>query len=419
MNSRKPSNVQRLVVFVGGFDPRGARYYHQMCVRQAALQGAVDERHYAVSARQALDIASPDGGSHRHACWQVSDTQAATCEYLFFDWSGQVRSHWPRSIWAVLATAMKTYWSVWRARSTLVHLRAELPNTLLSFVYPLVVILTGMLLAMLCGWGTAVGARLWLEVGGLTQWLCAAATTMLMLSTWSAIDRRMHMSWLLRIFNFSHACARSKELLYDDRVQALAQWIFRRQQLNPELEVVVLGFSVGSVKALALLRAWQQVKSSAVLNVVVEGNGGTLLKHKKEAASVTLLTLGNCIPLFTLMPDAVHVRELLHSVGSDAHIYWADISSPGDSVSFAMCDLQRLALPGGTQGRDFVNPRCMCSPRFHMLFTPRRYRRFRHNKMRMHFQYLMASQLRGVYNFYSMLTTTVAVRVFVEKNLKR
>ena len=37
----KPSEAERLVIFYGGFDPRGARHYHQLMQQEAAKQTKV------------------------------------------------------------------------------------------------------------------------------------------------------------------------------------------------------------------------------------------------------------------------------------------------------------------------------------------------------------------------------------------
>lgn len=93
----------------------------------------------------------------------------------------------------------------------------------------------------------------------------------------------------------------------------------------------------------------------------------------------------------------------------------------GDSVSFGMCDLMHLSLRESylPKSQSLHNPQCMCTPRFHKLFRPDTYRWLRRNKMRMHFQYLMAAQLRGGYDYFAMLTHAGPVEDFVRKRLLR
>lgn len=394
---------RRLVVFVGGFDPRGARHYYRLFAEQAALQGKVDALEYAVGPRRALDVGTGPAG-HRHAQWTFS-AQGSGGNYVFFDWSDEVRARWPRSWWRVAGQACVTYgkalWE-WRVLRTV---RQQTPNTLLSFAYPLFYI------ALVSAAAIGGFALVWqgsedLPVWG--RWTASLALSAAILWGGAALDKLLHVSWLLRILNFASDSRQWNSPVLAQRTLAMADWIQAQAARQPGLEVVVLGFSVGSVQALHLVDALRQrlaAQQSAA---------------RPAPTAVTLLTLGNCIPLFTLAADAHALRATLHNVAADPRVYWADVSSPGDSVSFGMCDLMQLAMRGEpAPAQAYANPRHMCSPRFHKLFDAQAYRRVRRNKMRMHFQYLMASEKRGAYNFFAMLTAPGAVRAFVEKYLVR
>ena len=86
-----------------------------------------------------------------------------------------------------------------------------------------------------------------------------------------------------------------------------------------------------------------------------------------------------------------------------------------------MCDVLGLSLREipPQQRKSWVNPRNMCSPRFHKLFQPSSYRWLRRNKMRMHFQYLMAAELPGAYDYFAMLTCKGLLRAYIEQRLVR
>lgn len=397
------ANRHRLVVFVGGFDPRGARHYHRLFSQHAALQGEVDGCSYAVGPREALDVGRGPG-AHRHARWAFDGPQGGG-EYLFFDWSDEVRAHWPRALWQVAARACVTYAQVLKDWPKLRPVGAQVPNTLYAFAYPLIYICLALVLAL----GGAALAWFWTQgLPALLHWLLPLAAGAGVLWGAMVLDRVLHVSWLLRIFNFAHASAQEHSAVLAARTQAMAEWIEGEVARRPGLEVVVLGFSVGSAQALHLVDALRTRLPA------------TARASDAFPVGLTLLTLGNCIPLFTLMARADALRATLLRVAGDSRVYWADVSSPGDSVSFGMCDLVPLAMRGTAMPAEVRhNPRRMCSPRFHKLFDAARYRLMRRNKMRMHFQYLMASQKPGAYNFFAMLTVRGAVRDFVEKYLVR
>jgi hypothetical protein len=397
----------RLVVFLGGFDPRGARHYYRLFSEHAALQAQVDGCAYDVGPRQALDVGQGQG-AHRHARWSFRGPQGGG-DYVFFDWSDQVRAHWPRTLGRVIVQACGTYAHMLKDWRVLRPLRKPVPYTLLAFAYPALYAVLAVVVAMVAaaaGWHWAQD-RL-----GFAQWLVPAVVASAVLSGAAALDKWLHMSWLLRIFNFACSNGAHHSPIMAARTRSMAEWVAGQAAQQPGLEVVVLGFSVGSVLAVRLVDALRE-------QLPAQADAASDVSNDR-LATLTLLTLGNCIPLFSLRPKALALRSALEALAADRQLYWADISSPGDSVSFGMCDLLQLSLREAQLPQKVQhNPRRMCSPRFHKLFDPQTYRLLRRNKMRLHFQYLMASQKPGAYNFFAMLTVRGAVREFVEKYLVR
>lgn len=402
---------RRLVVFLGGFDPRGARHYHRLfreeCTRQAALSG------HAVAVEPRMR--TPDGHARwtlRRAPHRVGAVAAAeqrgveTC-VEFFDWTDLVRQHWPRSTLAVLRQSFITYGLALRSWRWLRPLREAAPYTLLTFAYPLLFTLLWVLLA-----GSGAAAAVWgaqaLGWAAAGRALVAAAVFAALLVAGWWLERQLHVSWLLRIFNFAAQEHGTFELL-EPRLDALARRLDEELQAGRWDEVLLVGFSVGSVLGVRLadkLAAREAVRS-----------GGQ--------ERVSLVTLGNCIPLFALMPHAAALRAALARLARAPGLYWADVSSPSDSVSvsFALCDVVGLSLREDAAAWQAAtapcNPRAMCSPRFHKLFRPRSYALIRRNKMRMHMQYLMAGELPGPYDYFEMVAGARTLRQYLQDQLIR
>ena len=145
------SAAQRLVLFVGGFDPRGAAYYHRLMRQQAQLQSAVVGAAYQIGPRERWPAG--EQADLPHAAWRVSSAQGQSADYVFYDWSDVVRSHWPKSRWAVASQALKTYALVWKERRCLGPLHQQTPYTLWTLAYPLVYGLLFVLFAVLAAWG--------------------------------------------------------------------------------------------------------------------------------------------------------------------------------------------------------------------------------------------------------------------------
>lgn len=388
---------KRLVLFVGGFDPRGARHYHQMMCLEAAKQAQVTGASYHIGRRTRWPSTTEEG---QHAGWEISSLEGGACDYVFVDWSDVVRSHWPSRTGQVVTEAWRTYATILKERTALKSLSRETPYTLWTLSYPLVY----MLLCMALAFGAFRLGMAWPDpvLGFVFGTLIAG----LVLLGGYKLDQLLHVSWLLRILNFAHLFSQQPIAQLQTRMEATAETVAQQMNQARYSEVAVVGFSVGSVMAIPLVHALR-------LRLQKMGHGTRRLN---------LLTLGNCIPLFSLMPQSANgLRQQLLAVAQDEHLDWVDISSPGDSVSFGMCHLLPLSLPAveDAQLAKCVNPRYMCSPRFHKLFKPSTYRWLRRNKMRMHFQYLMAAELPGAYDYFALLTFAGQWMDFISKRLVR
>lgn len=393
-------DAQRLVVFLGGFDPRGARHYHQLMRTEAAQQSQVSGAAYTVGPRSRWHVSESAGLPHSR--WTVSADAggAQACDYLFIEWSDLVREHWPTSTWAVMRDGWATYKAVWKNRTVLPPLHRQTPYVLWTLSYPLGYALFFLLIAALA---LLVAVVCRSDMGGV---LLGAVVAVLVCFAGYKLDKLLHVSWLLRILNFAHHTAHQPVEELKERWNASANLVSRQMQQERYREVVVVGFSVGSAMAVPFVHALRSA-----------------LQRKPDGPQrVGLVTLGNCIPLFTLMPQSTQALhcELL-ALAQDPDLYWVDISSPSDSVSFGMCNLLQVSLPLITKKEqvDCINPRLMCSPRFHKLFSTSTYRWLRRNKMRMHFQYLMASELPGAYDYFALLTHKDKLMDFISKRLVR
>lgn len=408
---------RRHVFFFSGFDPKGASYYQRLYREQAALQGAVTGVAYTVGGRQktpqgntrwevvaqvqvqaqAQQPASQtgQGGEEGSEAGRGGETVHTTYEYL--RWDDIVRSQWPRGAAGVFKESVRTYRSaVWPA------LRAwpAAPNTVRSLFYPVVYWLLAVLLALGLGLGLATLVRQFWGAPVLAAVVGLAAAAALFSGAWQ-LEKRLHTSWLLRIFSFAHAWAIDAVPGLDERLNAAAQQI-KAQLDDPAVdEVLLVGFSVGSMWAV-----------SAAARTVGQP-AGRAEQPNKLSEKLSVLTLGHCIPLLGLMPEADKFRRELQQLGAQPAVCWADVSAPGDWGSFALVDPVPLCRPQGssaTVGTAAVNPRCVVSPRFHTLFEPAAYQLIKKDKRRMHMQYLMAAQLPGVYDYFALTAGPLGLR---------
>ena len=112
---------------------------------------------------------------------------------------------------------------------------------------------------------------------------------------------------------------------------------------------------------------------------------------------ISLLTLGECIPMLSYQPEARRFRAELEAIGVSDALAWIDFTAPPDGCCFALVD-PTAVCEGRSSIAHWRAPKRL-SPRFAQLFPPSRYERIRRDKYRCHFQYLMAGELPGVYDF--------------------
>lgn len=374
---------RRHVFFLSGFDPKGASYYHALHTAEAAKQDAVTGTRTTVGQR----LRDTQGNSH----WTISSTPAdptgatgPACEttYEFCRWDDIVRKHWPRSAWRLLADLVFAYSLMIRSGGivTTWHLSRK---TLVGLAYPLVVIggCLGLASALSLWAATALASS-----GAAWPVATAAGLGLMALGLWAThkLEARLNSTWLVRIFSFTgrHACGQLPEL--DARLDALAEKIAARlhsPDANHVDEVLVVGFSVGSILS---------------VSSVARALAGAGLP---AGPALSLMTLGHCIPMLGLLPQAARFRAELKVLAAEPALRWIDFSSLTDWGSFAMVDpvsACHITLPDGQKH----NP-TMRSPRFHTQFAAATYDKLRRNKRRIHMQYLMAGELPSDYDYFA------------------
>ena len=366
---------RRLVYYLSGFDPRGARFYHQLYREQAALQQGVDGWQYDVGRRTR-------SGEH-HTCWSITATQADTTVhtlYAFCGWDDLIRSHWGGSDARVLASLPGFYWrlGVDKVLSRSARCAKRVTASLLA---PLLALLLSLLLAALVG-----GIGLWLGTSLAASDGVAAVVALaggaLTLAACAVLARRLRLSWLMRIHLFLLAWGRGGPEPFDSRWASFADRIERDLAEQPAEEVLVVGHSVGAVAALAVVDDWLRRHGA----------------HSPHRGRLKLLTLGQVFTMVGFIPEADWLRRQLRRVG-ESGIPWLDCTAPTDPLCYALVDpFAACGLPTPPAAHYRIR-----SARFDQMFQAADHAALQRDAFRIHFQYLMASRL-PVWNSYFQLT---------------
>ncbi|HSI49980.1 MAG TPA: hypothetical protein VLA61_17035 [Ideonella sp.] len=371
---------RRHVLYLGGFDPQGPAHYHAMYQREAAKQAAVSGYTLSVGPRQRAGALAATWA----LSWQGPNGEVCETDYEFLRWDDFVRQHWPKGQARLIGMTLQTTWrmlangSLWRMLQT--SWPAFLAISAPALTVLGVVIMLGLLFAAALG-AQAASASGWPALAVLVLGLPALAFA----ARW--LQARTQMAWLMRSATVILQQARGET---PDLEVRLDEFAGRLHQLRcqPELdEVLVVGHSSGAMLAVsAVARALRMAKAAGL----------------PSPSRLSLLTLGQCMPVLSYQPEATAFRAELNTLRRAPELFWLDVTAPPDGCCFALHDPSGVCLDGLTNAPagDLGGAKCV-SPRFAQLFNPATYREVKGDKYRCHFQYLMASERVGDYDFFA------------------
>ncbi len=187
------------------------------------------------------------------------------------------------------------------------------------------------------------------------------------------------MTWLMRSFAFAMRQAQGRTPDLEQHLDEQAAILAARIESGGDDEILVVGHSSGSIMATSTVARALRLRGGAA------------------PASLSILTLGQCIPMLALLPAQAYRRELAELASADG-ITWIDFSAPPDGSCFALCD-PVSGCGVDAPGRKADRPKLL-SPRFAEMFDPADYARLKKDRFRLHFQYIMASPKAVDYDYF-------------------
>jgi len=372
--------ARRILFYVPGYDPEAERRYRALFVREI--------RRYAKGFRipppaVTRPITSRDG---RHQNWTIEAEDCRTRTRTVYEillWSDLVQRDMARpygvsaclNAWALLhvaanGTLLRLYRANWKCGNVI--------------LYPFVASLL-LLAAALCS--SLLGHGL-LGIGlGLPSWLALLAGGAAGLWGLRTLAPRLDRAFLWQlmhdwVFHWQHASGRRPD--YQERLDAFAAHVLSRIRQAEYDEVLIVGHSTGGLMAVEL--AARLLAGDAQLG--------------REGPVFSLLTLGSSLPIVALQPRAQATRAAVERLMASRRLNWVDYQAPQDWMNF----------PGFNPARDLavtlpeaetVNP-IIRSAKFSEIIDAQTYRQIRLRPFRMHFQFLMANDRAGVFDFFAL-----------------
>ncbi len=365
---------RRRLYYVAGFDPASPRKYHALFTEQSARQGEITGARFSVGPME------PRGeivtGWTIHA--EHPGGERVEVDYRFLHWFDIVREVWPKD-------GLGLYVAAWRAlidyyRSGIMRLALKQARVVYITALAPVVVCTAFLLLSAIAVAALASAGAVAAVALGWPWVLGAAPPLLLVLgipwLWSRLDKVLPVGWIGRGMVSMTAAARGEIPELDRRAGAFARELARAAEEPGWDEILVVGHSMGGQLACGALGKALQLDPGL-------GDG-----------RVSLLTLGSLIPLYSMTShDPVFWRDV-KTLKEANGVFWLDITSPSDPGSTgAIHPLAGLGL-GEPEDRPVRR-----SPRFHLLM-PESYRRLRQDPLGFHFQYLMATERAGGYDYF-------------------
>lgn len=362
--------------YVSGFDPKGPLFYHSLYRAEAAKQAAVTGTSILVENRS--------GTSSLAEQWRIRATFGectVDTTYEFLRWDGIVRRHWARTEWRMFIDLLRTAWLYIGSGALLRVLLTAWPP-FVTALYPAI------FLCLLLGTalGVAIAATQALSTAGaplLSAYAGGAVGMLGVIYLGRLIERRVNSYWLLRIYAFTAKQALGKVPELENRLDAFARHLVDYLQQADDDEVLIVGHSTGTLMAVSVLARALALDPA-------------LARHTPR---ISLLTLGECLPILSFLPQARAFRAELALVAQATAINWLDFTAPTDGACFALIDplaVSQIPRPEGVED----HPKIL-SPRYPKILKPQTYAKIKRDRYRMHFQYLMAGELPGDYDYFA------------------
>jgi hypothetical protein len=389
----------RLVFFFSGFDPKSATFYHRLFRSGIAQRNAAHDETLALGKRHRIGRWASVWTSLWRGASSALGGRPVTMRTRvhFMRWDDIVRRHWRRR---PLQLA-RDYWNVYAgglASGVLARVWRASPSAFWLAMFPLIV------------WVLSLGAGLvavagLLSVSGLLSTFGAVGVGLLVGALlWRATARWVDCEWMLRLIAFMRQQAIGDVPALDLRLDEMAARLVeaveaRMRQPGAAVlkEVMVVGYSSGTIMAASVL-----ARAMPKLADIVDS-------RRTKGTTLSLVTLGQCIPIAAEWPGARRFRNELDVLAANPTLTWHDYSASSDRAAFwKTAPWPQPALLKGYQA----------SPPFKAASGAVQFAAMRRDRREMHLQYLRPPRGRGDPDSYDFFMLLCGPQMLAERHLQ-
>lgn len=376
---------RRRVFYIPGYDPIHPRRYREMYRREGAEQARISGYEIELVGRQ---------GAGTYG-WNVTGRMAGAvveAEMEVLVWSDIVRDSMELNIPATYWMMLRTAWT-YIASGTLRRLMWLRKGPVIAALYPIGMLISQLVLALLMGWLlgalaswgigaglVAIGAGSWAAMAARAVfWAVFLVVVTILLRWFRKIDNKIYAYYLMHDYAYSARTKGAYTPEMEGRMAEFGQAIAAALASDVD-EVLVVGHSSGA-----------HIGVSVLADLVRAG------RVPEDGPALGFLTLGQVVPMVSFLPKAGRLRADLHDLSQAYQITWIDVTAPGDGCAFALCD--PVSVSGVEPAEGKIWP-LVLSAAFTKTLSPERWTELRWKFFRLHFQYLCAFDRPKHYDYF-------------------
>ncbi|MCE8008620.1 hypothetical protein [Aestuariivita sp.] len=373
---------RRRVFYIPGYDPIHPRRYRELYRKEGRAQADISG--YEIGLK-------PKTGKGNYG-WHVTaqmQGQATQADIDVLVWSDIVRDSMSNSIPATYGQLLRTAWT-YAASGALWRLMRMRKGPVIAALYPVGMLLTQLVLALLAGWLVArgIGAAGGVLAKAVAPWIGplvvmaqiggGLALAVFALRWFKARDGKLYAYYLMHDFAYSARWNGANAPELEARMARFGDEI--AEALNSDVdEVLVVGHSSGAHLSVSILA--DLIRAGRV---------------PADGPALGFLSLGQVVPMVSFLPDAYRLRADLQFLSARDELAWVDVTAPGDGCAFALCDPVAVS---GVAPQDKRWP-LVISAAFTQTLSEARWKELRWRFFRLHFQYLCAFDRVGDYDYF-------------------
>lgn len=367
--------IRRRMVFLSGFDPRGASFYYRLFAEQLRRYQQLGNRSFELERRRQAD--------RLLSRWRVLEDGQPQLDVCFLRWDDIAREHWPRQPLVLLWDGLFVYgWYL--IGGGIARIGRLSWRVALCGVYPALFVLlaacSGVVLASALAQGLALAGFSW----GTGGWALAGLVLAVWLGAAWQLAERIGVVWLFRSIRFTHGLARARDTTLRQRVEELAERLLELEEQDPADEVWLVGHSSGSF-VMAMLAAELRRRGA----------------WPALAGRLLLLSLGQNLANLAVHHQATGFHADLGLLAQEPRVPWLDITSHDDYLCFAGVDpYVSCGLP--CQGESYPELRLIPLAQRQQLTT---WWALASHQFDLHFEYLRTAEpgQSGGFDLYELL----------------